>query len=147
MITVEIKNLDELKKTLEAYPRVSAKEINSAINKTLVHIQGEAMKKAPVDTGKLRSHWQLRVYDLEGYLRNKMKYAIFVHEGTKPHWVGKKHLQGWANRHGIPVFLVQRAIAKKGTKANPFLKKAIINSERELDRYFETALDNILKKI
>jgi len=148
MIRLEIKNVKELRDAIKSYPQVSTQEVNTAINKSLIHVQREAIEEAPVGvTGKLRSSWKLKVQNLEGYLRNKMKYAIYVHEGTKPHWVSRKHLQKWADVKGIPVFLVQKAIATKGTKANPFLKRAVEKSQSAVDNYFDEALDNIMKKI
>lgn len=55
-------------------------------------------------------------------------YAIFVHGDpaepgarTRPHWPPMAAIAPWAARHGIPAFLVARAIARKGTRMVPFL--------------------------
>jgi hypothetical protein len=50
------------------------------------------------------------------------KYAAAVDQGSKPHFPPIEALQGWADRHGIPVWAVARKIAKKGTKARRFWK-------------------------
>lgn len=47
-----------------------------------------------------------------------------MHEGTAPHWAPKEALQDWANLRGIPVRALQYSIARKGTRANPFAKRA-----------------------
>jgi hypothetical protein len=60
-------------------------------------------------------------------------HAVFVHDGTKPHWVPIAPLEKWARKKlNVPVaeaknvaFAVARKIAKKGTKAKPFLAVAI----------------------
>lgn len=44
------------------------------------------------------------------------KYAIFVERGTAPHFPPISALQGWADRHGIPVWAVALKIAREGTE-------------------------------
>lgn len=43
------------------------------------------------------------------------RYAIFVEEDTRPHWAPRAALQGWADRHNIPVYAVLWKIAREGT--------------------------------
>jgi hypothetical protein len=60
-------------------------------------------------------------------------YAVYVHEGTKPHWAPLRPLYVWAKRK-LPVTDneawavakgTQKKIAREGTKAKPFLAVAI----------------------
>lgn len=59
-------------------------------------------------------------------------YAVFVHEGTKPHWPPKAPIRKWViKKLGIKgeetdkvTFAVRRKIGRKGTKAKPFLAVA-----------------------
>jgi hypothetical protein len=44
------------------------------------------------------------------------KYATYVEHGTKPHTPPVSALQGWADRHGIPVWAVVRKIQREGTE-------------------------------
>lgn len=44
------------------------------------------------------------------------EYAIYVERGTKPHRPPISALQGWADRHGIPVWAVVRKIELEGTE-------------------------------
>lgn len=44
------------------------------------------------------------------------KYATYVEHGTPPHFPPISALQGWADRHGIPVWAVARKIARDGTE-------------------------------
>jgi len=61
-----------------------------------------------------------------------LSYAVFVHEGTKPHWPPKAPIRKWViKKLGIKgentdkvTFAVRRKIARKGTKARPFLTAA-----------------------
>lgn len=42
-------------------------------------------------------------------------YGPDVEYGTRPHWPPISAIAEWANAHGIPPFLVARAIARRGT--------------------------------
>lgn len=53
------------------------------------------------------------------------RYADAVEKGSKPHWVSAKEgspLERWAELKGLNVYAVQRSIAKKGTKAHPYIE-------------------------
>lgn len=60
------------------------------------------------------------------------KYAVYVEEGTRPHWPPHDPIVRWVvkklNIHGPPAqkvaYAVQYKIAHKGTKARPFLEVA-----------------------
>ena len=64
-----------------------------------------------------------------------VRYAIFVHEGTRPHWPPKAPIRRWvrkkSNLKGKPkeinraTFFVRRKISQQGTKARPFLAVAL----------------------
>ena len=63
-----------------------------------------------------------------GIVGTNLKYAIYVHQGTRPHWPPVKPIKKWVMRklgiRGADVpkvtFLVRRKISKEGTKAKPF---------------------------
>lgn len=69
-----------------------------------------------VDTYKTATIW------------SPISYAKFREFGTKPHWVPRAALQRWADVKGIPVFLVQRAIARRGTKAEKAVERSVVAS-------------------
>lgn len=50
------------------------------------------------------------------------EYIWFVEAGTKPHFPPIKALQGWADRHNIPVWAVARKIAREGTEPRWMLR-------------------------
>jgi hypothetical protein len=84
----------------------------------------ERIRNAPrVDTGELWQGIHYKVTQtMDGYQvvvspsEKGSRYAVFVEKDTRPHWPPRAALEPWAERHGIPVFLVQRSIATKGTK-------------------------------
>ena len=92
-------------------------------------------------------YFQKNNINVSGYLRNSItsevrreaerimgitgtntKYAIFVHQGTRPHWPPIQPIKRWVIRKlgisgkDVPkvIFLVRRKIAEKGTPAKPF---------------------------
>lgn len=145
MIVVKIQNARQIENAVKRYPELSSKYFKEAIERSLIGIKREAMLKAPVDTGALRARWNMAVRFLRGVLSPVKKYAGAVEYGAKPHFVSVKKLKGWARRHGISPYAVQRSIAKKGTKAQPFLGPAV--DEKKINQEFSSALDKVLKKI
>lgn len=73
---------------------------------------GELGSGIDVDFGPIPDGFQAVVHPSEAADR----YAIFVEEDTRPHWPPPGALSGWADRHGIPEFLVARKIAQEGTE-------------------------------
>lgn len=93
-------------------------------------VEVAAKQRCPVDQAKLRASSKIEMkqgaHGPEGTLTFTETYAVFVHEGTRPHWPPLRALEGWARRHGFPnAYLVARAISIKGTKGTPFLYDAL----------------------
>jgi hypothetical protein len=95
-----------------------------------------AAAEAPQDTGDLSKSMVGEIdHALPPFwvrVGSTLPYAEFVETGTRPHWPPLAALQGWADRHGIPAFLVARAIAEHGTAPNPFMERAIEKSIPDL---------------
>jgi hypothetical protein len=93
-------------------------------------VRGEAVRNCPVDTGRLRSsiRWAFAKEgsQLVAMVGSDVEYALFVHEGTQPHFPPLSALSVWAARHGFESpYLVGRAIATHGTEPNRFLIDAL----------------------
>lgn len=59
-----------------------------------------------------------------------LNYAVFLEEGTRPHFPPAykgSSLDLWAESKGIPTYAVARSIARKGTKAHPFVEPTYID--------------------
>lgn len=124
-ISVQISNIDAIKKAFKAAPDLMEKELNNAIQKVLLSIQAETIRNVHpsrginVITGGLLSATErppiftkLRgVYDVD------IKYAPFVHDGTR--------------------FM----------RARPFLKNAVDSQKEVTDRFFTEAVDKVLSQI
>lgn len=140
--TVEINGLSELRAAFKKAPAKFVKIFDGSIKKAVYILEKKAKELAPRDRGFLYGGEAMKTSfsALSGKLENTAKYAVFVHEGTKPHFPPLKAIKGWADRHGIPAFMVTRSIAKKGTKAVLFFTEAGEQSKEEIDSIFEKAL-------
>lgn len=147
MIELKVNGLNKLLKVAEQFPEIAEKHIGKGISRALVRIWGAEKLEAPFGiSGILRDNWKIFSGRFTGKLQAGSQYALFVHEGTAPHFPPLDAITPWAIKKGIPPFLVARSIAKKGTKANPFLKRAIDKSADGVDADFAEALDNIVKE-
>ena len=63
---------------------------------------------------------------------HKLKYAIYVEKGTKPHMPPVDALKAWAEQKGLNPWAVAMSIKKKGTKANPFVERTYKGSKEEV---------------
>jgi len=101
---------------------VGEQRFYSEVTKTIAK---RAKDNAPKDTGELQKSIKTKkVSKHERSVIAGAPHAVFVHEGTRPHWPPVDALRGWAKRHNIPAFLVARAISERGTAAVPFLTDA-----------------------
>ncbi len=140
IVRIEIKGLEEIKKKLTGGGTFRRNLLGGPLRKGLERIgqSGEllAKREVPVDTGDTRRSLTHEVdkKDPPEFVRigTDKEVARFVHgdfnetrSRTRPHFPPIAALEGWARRHGIPVFALQRAIGRRGTPFNPFLTRII----------------------
>ena len=92
-----------------------------------------------------------------GVMGTNVPYGVYVHEGTRPHFPPPTALLDWVHRHHMAgaesittrrragnrlnqywedlevAFLIARHIAKYGTKANPWMRRAMEKSIGKLE--------------
>lgn len=147
-IKVEIQGVDELNKAFAKAPRVIGAEARKSIRKALILLQAGARQFVVKDTGRLANALRItQTTNLSGKISAETDYAIYVHEGTRAHFPPLNAITPWANRHGLPAFVVARSIARKGTKANPFFDLAKEAKQADIDGIFKALLDNIINNI
>lgn len=147
-IKIEIEGLNKLKTAFRKSPEIVRDQIQKAITQSIFLVHREAKLEAPVGvTGHLRSRMGKQITPFRGVIGPTVEYGLFVHEGTSPHWTSVKNLEKWANKKGINPFALQRSIARKGTKANPFMTRAVDQSEGKVQEFFQLAIDNVLKQL
>lgn len=116
-IKITIKNLAQIKKAFKQSPIIMTKNLNIAIRKSVTVIERDSKKNTPVLTGRLRSSHRQSFSNLRGEVGTNVDYDVFVHDGTK--------------------FM----------KARPFLYNAVVQNERDIDRFFTEAVQKTLETI
>lgn len=107
-------------------------------------VEGAARMRAPVDTGRLRNSITTELEKTRVVVGSNLHYAPHVEFGTRPHWPPLAAMQPWARRHGFPAgragaFLVARAIARRGTKAQPYMRPALEASRPMIEIFLDDA--------
>jgi hypothetical protein len=114
---------DDLRDAASVYNRESTRLLKEVGVWTTGRVKAYTMDAGSVDLGELVQGIH---YDIKSAIREKSvtirpsdkadTYAIYVEEGTRPHFPPIDKLQGWADRHGIPVWAVAMKIAREGTE-------------------------------
>jgi len=140
-----IVNTDDIKRLAAKYANVGPivqQETTKGVTRSVIAIEGDAKRLAPVDRGQLRRSLTHEVKasgrDVVGTAGTNLLYARFVEEGRRP---GKMPpiaaIAGWASRHGIEpdaAFLIARSIGRRGTKPRPYLKPAFEKNRALINR-------------
>lgn len=149
-ISIQISGLDKLRKAFKVAPFQVKKEVNQGIGESLATLESTAKTLSPVDTGRLRSSHTTKQNFLRmtGELFPTVNYALFVHEGTNPHFppLGNRGVGKWAKRRGIAPFLVGRAISQFGTPNQPWLTATANQDRRKVERKIQKSVNRALKK-
>lgn len=137
-IQFEVQGTRALQKALQQAGDDAVQLMADALYWEMEMVIADAKTRVPVDTGNLRASGTVlppvidgtRIEIEAGFGGSAGSYAIWVHEGRRPH--GKlpprEPIADWARRHGIPeeaVFNIQRAIAARGIPASKYLERAV----------------------
>ena len=139
---------DKLAQAFRIAPRDTVQTFNKALLRIGMKMEREAKVEVPVDTGRLRASINTSQQGgLAVRVGTNVKYAIWVHGGTGPHFVPAEKLQPWSKRKGVDAYAVAKSISRKGTKANPFMQRAFdasqIFAENESAKAMQTVVDLI----
>jgi len=119
-------NTREYERGLRRYFGRMSDDVRRAVERTRIDVQNEARRRAPVDTGRLRSSIVSRAEGSGrsvGYvIGTNVNYAAAVEYGTAPHVIKPRYKQAlyWPGA-AHPVAQVNHP----GTAAKPFLRPAI----------------------
>lgn len=117
-LSIKVKNIEKAKKLLKSRPTEVRKELDNTVRKTALIVQGEAKRRTPVDTGRLRTSIKTKTSQLEGEVFTDVKYAIAVHENIK-----SRHTVGEAK----------------------YLENAIKQSLPKIERFFKNAIKKVIQ--
>jgi hypothetical protein len=137
-ITIDDKQVRDL---LARAPEATRVRLKKLIEAGAIDIQREMTMATPVGvhggSAGLRGSVRYKL-DLDG-LRAEVKpavpYADAVETGSKPHWVPLSAIEDgqplgdWAKLKGIDPAILRFSIAKKGTKAHPFIQPTYAKME------------------
>lgn len=145
-VTANIVNLDEIKRALRARPEAARREIDLAIQKSIIKVERDAKRLAPVNKltggGNLRQSIQSSQQQLKGVVQAKVKYAAAVEFGTRPHTIVAKNGKVLANKRTGQFF--GKTVNHPGTRAQPYLTPAVTQNQENIKGYFLQAMKNIL---
>lgn len=141
-----------LKKLPEARSIVEG-GLGDAFNKATGHLWRKSQDNAPTSTGTLAKSMTRELTPTYAKIYPQVKYAFFVHEGTKAHAIPKAELMPggslyrWAQKKGLNPFQVANAIRKKGTKANPWLERTAGSEWDRVQQIFGEGLELTVSKL
>ena len=147
-VSVEIRGAREAQRAADrTIKALTGEPIIQGMRQAVLLVIRTARQEAKVDSGRYRSSITGDVRTIatrvEGVVGSNVVHAPWAVLDTRPHWPPRTpELERWARRHGIPVFLVQRAIARHGTKGDQSL---FLGIEQNADRIFRLLQDATAK--
>ena len=150
-VNLRLEGAEELEAALSrAQDAVRATNLR-AMQTACLLVEADARRNATHDTRQLMNSITSRVTvrgtSIIGQVGPSVRYGVYVEKGTRPHWPPAAPLVGWARRHGVPVIAVQRAIARRGTRARPFLVPAFTKNREKIVELFGVAAQAITATI
>lgn len=129
-ISIDSRELNRFISDIDKYSESKQNAIKKEVARATYSIQENAKLNAPVKKGFLRNKIDaiIKNASLTGQIIVKVSYGIFVHEGTKPHIIRPKlkKMLAWRSGGGRGKgFIFAKIVNHPGTKANPFLSKAV----------------------
>ena len=117
-----------------------AKEISSkALNYLSQEMVRTLMINSPVDHGLLKMWHFASFSDEEVRIRSPARYAVYVNEGTNPHWIEPKNVKAL---HWDGNFSKGHWVG--GITGRHFVEDSISDVESRMDSYFLQALSQVL---
>lgn len=116
-IHVQIKNLPQIKAAFQQAPQLMARELDTAIRRSVYSIEADSKRNTPVLTGALRASTRSQFSPLRGEVGTNVFYDVFVHEGTRY------------------------------MKGRPYLLHAVESNEQRVTKEFEDAVQRTLDDI
>jgi len=152
-VDFSILNLPKFLASLHAAGEATPAILRAAMGEATLVLEAEARTLAGPsrDSGRLQGSISSTISGsgntLTGQVGPSARYGLWVETGTRPHWPPRAPLEGWAHRHGIPVFLVQRAIARHGTRAQPFIGPALERTRGRITGIFAKVGATVFSKV
>ena len=156
--SVRVEGLDEVlamfNNAPQAVDRIGKKWLRDWSLYGIREVQRFTLNAGAADTNELIQGMQYHIESTATGLESTIKpsdkadkYAIYVEEGTEPHMPPISALQGWADRHGIPVWAVALKIAREGTEPRHMFRDAFETLDSRVDSELDDFLDDLLRNL
>lgn len=166
-ISYEVIGIKEFRAKIDMVLNTCDNEVEKIVLKNTIELQSNAKSKAKKDTGFLAGSISVKTINkgMTGVVSVGAIYGAYIEFGTRGQvnvpsgyeemaavFKGSRGgmpppeaLKGWAARHGLAgkEFLIARAIARRGTKPQPFL----IPAYEKQQTYFMIDIVKLLKKL
>ena len=138
---IQIIGLEKLIAGFNGAPAVLHAQTRAAMTTSCLLIEGAARAKAPKKTGRLAGSITHRISgggaNLTGEIGPSVKYGLYVETGTRPHWMPP----------GILPFPAMRTIARRGTRAQPYMKPAFDQNVGRVTKLFADIGFKVVQRI
>lgn len=127
--------------------------VNQLIEGSAIDVQREMRTRVSVGaTGDTRRRikYVLNKANLSAEIYPDVPHAEALEKGTRPHWTSVKEgtpLRQWADHKGINPYAVQASIAKRGTKAHPFIIPTFQSARRSVPRNIINGFGRFIKEV
>lgn len=154
MIRIILKEKGEVTKTLARLPERLRGAVVRAMRESAVLIQSYAKLYAPVFRGLLRVSIAQNVAEegnrIVGEVGSGLVYASVVEEGRSSGWFPPPNgdLRTWARRKlgdARLAFVVARAIKRRGYRAQPYLRPALLAATPRVQLIFQNRIVEALR--
>ena len=144
-ITIEIPALGDLLRDLQKAGAYGEQQLKTALRRGAIIIQRAERIEAPRDTSNMANRIDVsETGPLEVTISPRANYSETVHKGRRPGApVSAKSLEGWARRKGLNPYAVAKSIERKGTKANPFVARAVDDVKGQVNDEFDIAAGKV----
>ncbi|MDP9469054.1 MAG: hypothetical protein M3Q71_00085 [Chloroflexota bacterium] len=152
--TVEIPQLPALQRAFRQSPEIVAREVEGAINRSLVGYQATARQLAPISSGHLRGSIQLeparrRGNTIEGSVGTVVRYAVFQERGTGIYGPAGRPIR--PRRAKMLRFKVGGRVVfareVRGSRPRWYFRGAVEQNQGRTEGYFADALEHVVTKM
>jgi hypothetical protein len=143
---IEVQNLKELQEAFKKFPQIVDKELQAGTKDAGKLVLSTEKQEVPVKTGQLRRSITLDYKPISVSIYPTVKYALPLHEGSKPHVILPVRKQVLAFRKGGKLIFAKR-VNHPGYKGNRFVERTVSIVTAPINRIFEKVLDTVIGKI
>jgi hypothetical protein len=140
---IKVENLEELRAAFKKAPEITAKELEKATKEAGKTVLATEKQEVPIKTGQLRRSITMDYRPISVSIYPTVKYALPVHEGSKPHIILPVRKTVLAFKKGGKMIFARR-VNHPGNKPNKFVERTVSKSESPINAFFSKALDNII---